>query len=378
MARKSIIAVSIYNDLKDKIQGGQLQDGTILPSEGQLCKSYEASRVSIRAALNRLKDDQFVCSQAGKGWMVGAKVAPLPKKKSSHKEVNVPSRSGGPPTFGEVIFMSNSMNFSAILYRGLVTGMKAFGLPVRFLMTTGFSEDYVDYLQRNADEYKNAKGLVLFEDNPLTEDSILALKSLNIPVLLAGYSRQASFDSVTCDGRHGMSELIAQLASEGHERIAFVYNPSQAHIPSFIDRESGYLEGMMTAGLNPLVIPYGWEDAESLELQEKFSMHFKEVRGINPVTAMILTTVELVREGSMVLVSQGVDVGKIVRYGFGNCYAHAGELQRQQSAIGLVNENWEEVGLVCAKQLIGRIMGKDKYQATLTYVKTDVLAPNSY
>ena len=64
----------IYRDiaatLKDGIETGTYATGELLPSEAALCAQFEASRVTIRKALELLRDDGLVDSRQGFGWFV--------------------------------------------------------------------------------------------------------------------------------------------------------------------------------------------------------------------------------------------------------------------------------------------------------------------
>ncbi len=60
----------IAADLKGRVEAGEFAAGGILPSEADLTKSYEASRVTIRRALELLRDQGLVDSRQGFGWFV--------------------------------------------------------------------------------------------------------------------------------------------------------------------------------------------------------------------------------------------------------------------------------------------------------------------
>lgn len=49
----------IYQDLLDKIKHGKIKPHTLLPSESELMKIYDASRDTVRKALNLLLNDGY-------------------------------------------------------------------------------------------------------------------------------------------------------------------------------------------------------------------------------------------------------------------------------------------------------------------------------
>ena len=60
----------IAEDLRNRITGGEFPAGRLLPSEAELGSAYEASRVTIRKALEVLRSEGEVGSRQGIGWFV--------------------------------------------------------------------------------------------------------------------------------------------------------------------------------------------------------------------------------------------------------------------------------------------------------------------
>lgn len=66
--------MAIADDLRRQITSGDLVAGAVLPSEADLAGSYGVSRVTIRKALELLRDEALVGSRQGFGWFVPAPV----------------------------------------------------------------------------------------------------------------------------------------------------------------------------------------------------------------------------------------------------------------------------------------------------------------
>jgi GntR family transcriptional regulator len=66
--------VAIADDLRRQITSGDLVAGAVLPSEADLAGSYGVSRVTVRKALERLREEGLVGSRQGFGWFVAAPV----------------------------------------------------------------------------------------------------------------------------------------------------------------------------------------------------------------------------------------------------------------------------------------------------------------
>ncbi|MGQ0434645.1 MAG: GntR family transcriptional regulator [Microthrixaceae bacterium] len=66
---------TIADDLRARVTRGEFAAGRLLPSESELAGSYAASRVTIRNALEVLRDEGLVDARQGLGWF--AAVDPL-------------------------------------------------------------------------------------------------------------------------------------------------------------------------------------------------------------------------------------------------------------------------------------------------------------
>jgi GntR family transcriptional regulator len=63
---------AIADALRDRLDAGEFPAGSLLPSEADLSRDYAASRVTIRRALDRLRDEGLVDSRQGFGWFAAA------------------------------------------------------------------------------------------------------------------------------------------------------------------------------------------------------------------------------------------------------------------------------------------------------------------
>lgn len=62
----------IADELRTRLATGELGAGRLLPSESELSSDYAASRVTVRRALEVLRDEGLVDSRQGFGWFVAA------------------------------------------------------------------------------------------------------------------------------------------------------------------------------------------------------------------------------------------------------------------------------------------------------------------
>ncbi len=62
----------IADGLRQRVSAGEFTPGRLLPSEAELSQTYGASRVTVRRALEVLRDEGLVDSRQGFGWFVSA------------------------------------------------------------------------------------------------------------------------------------------------------------------------------------------------------------------------------------------------------------------------------------------------------------------
>ncbi|MGI9601038.1 MAG: GntR family transcriptional regulator [Acidimicrobiales bacterium] len=62
----------IADVVRERIESGRYEPGQVLPSESELTAEFDASRVTVRKALESLRDRRLVDSRQGFGWFVPA------------------------------------------------------------------------------------------------------------------------------------------------------------------------------------------------------------------------------------------------------------------------------------------------------------------
>lgn len=64
--------LAIADDLRRQLTSGELPAGRLLPSESELGRAYAASRVTVRRALDVLREEGLVDARQGFGWFAAA------------------------------------------------------------------------------------------------------------------------------------------------------------------------------------------------------------------------------------------------------------------------------------------------------------------
>ncbi len=63
----------IADAIRERVSAGSYAGGRVLPSEAELSLEFDASRVTIRRALETLRDDGLLAARQGFGWFVASK-----------------------------------------------------------------------------------------------------------------------------------------------------------------------------------------------------------------------------------------------------------------------------------------------------------------
>jgi GntR family transcriptional regulator len=71
-AERTIRYRQIAMDVRRRVEAGEFGGGRVLPSESDLSDAYSASRVTIRRALEVLRDEGLLDARQGFGWFVQA------------------------------------------------------------------------------------------------------------------------------------------------------------------------------------------------------------------------------------------------------------------------------------------------------------------
>jgi DNA-binding LacI/PurR family transcriptional regulator len=222
------LAEQLANSLRDAIRRGDYEAGCALPSERNLCETYQLSRTTVRRALRILEDQVLVQRVAGSGTYVRGSQTFSPTEDS----------------LGLILPGLNNP-----YYADLADAIEQEASRRGYNLIVGRSQyqacNEADYLLRLA-ENRAVKGVLAVpcpDESPMEAYHYVAARK---PLLcVSRWLPSLPFDSVIADRVAGGSALVRHLIGLAHREIAYVRGTP----PQVDQHHQGYLVALSQAGI---------------------------------------------------------------------------------------------------------------------------------
>lgn len=238
MAEKEFLYQQIYNELLERIISGDLPPGSRLPTEMELTKLYQVSRITSKKALNLLADAGFAIRRSGLGTFVtgNQNASPSPVARTSQKK-----------TIG-LIMERIDESYGLDLYYQIDRQAEAMGYRVMLHLSYGSQKRESDLLRFIAAE--GADGIIIMPTHGRHYNTdLLRLVLDQFPVLLIDRRLQGiPASAVYSDNIQAGYDLTQHLIQKGHREIGFVMLPSGEAL-SLDDRLAGYQKALAHEGI---------------------------------------------------------------------------------------------------------------------------------
>lgn len=232
----------IQEDIFRQIENGSLKEHQRVPSENELSRMYNVSRITATKALTELALSGYIYRVQGKGSFVTAiQDRPVQAGKTGD---------GAKPYLVGVLFPSLEDSHGTKLIRGI---NHALPFP-KFLVhifnspSTQMEEYVLRHIYQNRSHYD---GVLLFpNDFEFYSDTVLQMHLEQYPfVLLDRIFQNLNCPYVTCENQTGSEIAVNYLVRKGHTKIGYASPISfQEQVTGF--RYTGYL-----AAMNRLSLP---------------------------------------------------------------------------------------------------------------------------
>jgi GntR family transcriptional regulator of arabinose operon len=288
----------IYDTLLAEIQQGAYRSGDRLPSELELCKRFQASRITVAKAINSLQHEGLVVRRAGSGSYV-QHTAPVTSFQ-----------------FGLLIPELGSTEIFEPICKGIMQSpqAKSHSLIWGHTAQKGVSKEEAalslcrQFIEQKVSGVFFAPLEFVDQTDSINHQLVAELRKAGIPIVLLDrcyytYPMRSNLDRVGIDNHRASFVVTQHLWNQGARRIVFVARKRSAS--TMVDRVSGYQFALSECGSQfPGRALYG--DVEGPEFLREL---VEEVQPDGVVCGNDLTAAHLMRA----LIGMGVRVPEQIR-----------------------------------------------------------------
>lgn len=229
--------------VRDQIRSGRWKPGRRLPSENQLCKQFDVSRITIRGAMEKLVEEGVVYRIQGRGSYVSDDAGGEPKRYPVGPEA----------MHGELLPVAVLLpRLRGMLTTSLLAGVEQGLAASRYrilLLTTDDDQTREEEKLREAIR-AGARGMIVYPAEGRTySEEMLRLTLDRYPIVVIDrYVRGVKTHCVCSDHFTGAYEATEHLLRLGHRRIAFVTTP-YSRTTSLEERLDGFRQALNDYGV---------------------------------------------------------------------------------------------------------------------------------
>ena len=241
--KKITLYEKIYSDILEGIRSKKYPAGCRLPSESELSKSYNVSRITSKKALEMLADQKIIIRQPGKGsYVLEDELIKLPKAVSIYLKANEEK------TLIGVIMDSFGDSYGYKILIGMEQECKKHGLSMILKCSYGSKEEETKAIDEMLDI--GVKGIIIMCVHDENYNSkVLKLSVENFPmVLIDRMLKGIPIPYVGTDNYKAAKELTQYLFESGYHNICYVA-PLSVDTSTVVDRHNGFVDCHMEHGL---------------------------------------------------------------------------------------------------------------------------------
>ncbi|MDR9852492.1 GntR family transcriptional regulator [Paenibacillus sp. VCA1] len=272
--------IQIQDYFKERISTGKLKINDKIPSEKELMKQFEVSRITVATALGQLAKEGWLYRIPGRGSFVkgiagepysGGKHAPASSlmqderghgvfpvlRDGGHEGSMYPEQGADGPRKKKIVLIIPTLGdfFAIRLISGINEVLIKHGYHMHIVLSNNSIETEKSLILECLST--GTSGLIIFPSDAETyNEEILALKMRNYPfVLIDRYLAGVETNFVCTDSLEGAKLALNRLWDLGHRNIAIC---SDTPLPTITveDRITGYMEALKQKGamINPALI----------------------------------------------------------------------------------------------------------------------------
>lgn len=371
--------IQFADQLRQKIDSGELQAGDRLPSYTELRVRYGLTQPTVDRGHALLERDGYIERIRGRGTFVALRQGANSKRKSGSgllgKSILLIAPETKSPHPGH-----NQPGWAELLVLGAIHHLRVNKQPTLTLHPTSLeAQDISDLI---ADQ---PAGVIVIGD-PVIEEPVLRaaarMRLSGVPVVVYGDSPEvAEFDRVTSDHAQGSYDLARWLIDKGCRKIMEMWT-APADNYWFQRRHEGYKRAMSEAGLEVLQPSLHPSYPDVNDDRQRFEHAIRLVAGylaehlsVNPVNAIMAATdgeVSVIAGACRLLHKEPNKDVLIV--GYDHYWEDTLERKLEPTALmATVDKRNQEMGSELVRLLMQRIEGNLPAEAQLRLVKSDLV-----
>ncbi|MGL4523527.1 MAG: GntR family transcriptional regulator, partial [Bacilli bacterium] len=222
--------VKIYEKLKEMIEKGMLSEGDQLPTEHELAKEYNVSRITSKRALAELERENLIIRKRGSGSFVKKVERPKPDNVTQEKNM-----------IAMILPFHRSAEMMDYIH-GATNALTEKNMHLTILSSdSSFSKE--QQLLETVPK-QGVAGIILYPQREHYDlGPLYDLYLSDYPIVaIDKYFMSLPIPSVVSDNVQGGMDATEHLIACGHRKISFVAGVELAHTVSVRDRFLGYAE----------------------------------------------------------------------------------------------------------------------------------------
>jgi GntR family transcriptional regulator of arabinose operon len=219
--RKEPIHRQIYQILREPIMSGVYVPGTKLPTEAELTKAYNVSRVTVRRALQDLAAEGLIEGRKSQGTFVrnGANI------RAKHRFLLVHDN-------------ASPVNYPylQLLLKGIQSEVQNLQFRLEMLATTNGLERADNPMISELIESGDFDGVISLTGY-LTQEEIFRIEKNDIPIVFIGHEYEGLIlgpktTIIECDTKRAIRIIFDHFIETGHKNIGYIGKPFPVYLPN--------------------------------------------------------------------------------------------------------------------------------------------------
>lgn len=375
--RKETLYSRIYEELKGKIERGELKENEQLPTEVMLAESHGVSVITSKRALLELERDGYIYRRRGSGSYVkrreseelkGDAVSAGSDANAGHGVSTVGAVRAGAAASNIIAMVLPNEDSSGLM--GYIQGASDYLNERGYYLTVHHTQSCPERERECLSRLpkRNIAGIILYPTSTQRNtDMLYALCIEGYPIVsIDQYYDHLPIDSVVSDNYQGAFIAGNELIRLGHRTIAFVTGTRIEYRSSVRDRFYGYCAALKEAGIgiqSELFI-HVHEHADKGREADDHVYRTIIIRLMElGVTAVQAENDHLALELLRAAGAQGIEVpGRLSIVGFDN-HPIASSVERP---ITTVAQEFRRIGSEAAERIVMRIKQGNRQEAGVT------------